>query len=191
MQNTYIWKVVPSNQPKVIRSCPKCGNHSEYESSGNFRVNANQNHIDVWLIYQCNKCKSTWNMEILSRINSGTIEKDLYIKFLRNDNELANLYAFDLATHRRNKSNLNYDHIAYDIIGDKILGSQQKEIVRIELLCDYPLDIRLDKILSKQFGISRELIKRMGIAGNIMGEGIKDIGKAKLKNGMKISFHFC
>ncbi|MDF2943958.1 MAG: hypothetical protein K0S01_2816 [Herbinix sp.] len=187
MQNTYIWRLIPSNQPVVIRSCPKCGNHSEYESTGNFRINANQNNIDVWLIYQCCKCKSTWNMEILSRIKSKSINKELYNKFLKNDQELARFYAFDLVTHSRNKSNLSYENITFEILADRFTLSHQQENIWIELICDYPLDIRLDKILSKQLGISRELIKKMGNNGQINGIGIRDITKVKVNNGMLIN----
>ena len=132
MQNTYIWRVIPSNQPVVIRNCPKCGSHCEYESTGNFRVNANQNNIDIWLIYQCNKCKSTWNMEILSRINSNSIDKELYIKYQKNDQELARNYAFDIVTHNRNKSKLCYENITYDVLGDNItLTNLQENISNI------------------------------------------------------------
>lgn len=189
MQNTYIWNIIPTTPPTVLRSCPRCKCSCEYESSGNFRVNANQNHIDVWLIYQCKKCNYTWNMEILSRVNPNTIEKELYQKLLRNDKELARRYAFDVAAHGRNKSVLCYDKISYDIIGNNIPISELKEAVRIKLVCDYPLDIRLDKIISKQLGISREQVKRLGSSGSISGDNIKDIGKAKVKNGMLLSIN--
>lgn len=189
MQNTYIWKVIPSSQPSVIRSCPKCGGHSEYESTGNFRVNANQSHIDVWLIYQCSKCKSTWNLELLSRVNSNTIKKELYLKYLGNDPELARYYAFDIATHSRNKSVLYYGNINYDIEGDRIALSELKESIRIEIICEYPLDLRLDKLLCRQLGLSREQVKKLSSTGKIDAEGIKDISKAKIKNGMLVNIY--
>jgi hypothetical protein len=186
MQSTYIWRVIPSNQPVVIRNCPKCGNHSTYESTGSFRVNANQSNIDVWLIYQCKKCKSTWNMEILSRINSNTIDKELYIKYQKNDQDLAKHYAFDIAAHHKNKSTLCYDNIAYEILGDRFSLTQLQENIEIQVVCDYPMDIRLDKILCKQLNASRETIKKLGNTGHITGKGIKDIAKVKMKNAMII-----
>jgi hypothetical protein len=63
------WKIIPDHPPKIMRNCPKCGGQCEFESSGNFRINANSKTIDVWLIYQCINCNTTWNMEIFSRIN--------------------------------------------------------------------------------------------------------------------------
>jgi hypothetical protein len=165
MQNTYTWKVIPSSRPTVIRSCPKCQNHAEYACSGNFRVNANQNNLDVWLIYQCSKCKSTWNMEILSRTNSKVIDRVQYQQFLQNDAELADRYAFDPATHSRNRTTLNYENVSYDIEGASIDYSELRTSCRIELISNYPLDLRMDKILSRQLGISRETIKTMGKSG--------------------------
>lgn len=184
MKNIYVWKVTPSETPSVIRSCPKCGNNSEYECSGNFRVNANQSRIDVWLIYQCKKCKSTWNMEILSRVNRKTIEKELYQKFLNNNLELAKQYAFDAATHRKNKSVPQYDNIHYEITGDELSLVGLSDEVLMRLSCDYPLDIRLDKIISQKLGISREHLKKMILSGRISSDQIQDIGRARLKDGM-------
>lgn len=120
-------------------------------------------------------------MEILSRVNSNTIEKDLYQKFLRNDPELAKQYAFDTVAHSKNKSTLDYSYLDYDILGTAISLSEIKENLFIEVTSDYPLDIRLDKILSYQLGISREQVKKLSNSGKLYAEGIKDISKAKLK----------
>jgi hypothetical protein len=186
MQNTYFWKVKPSAQPTVIKNCSKCGTRSEFESSGNFRINANQNHLDVWLIYQCKKCNTTWNMEILSRVHPGDIKEDLYLKFQRNDPELARRYSFDSVTHSRNRSVMNFEGISYEVEGEGISLQELKEDVTIEISCEYPLDIRLDKILSGQLGISREMFKKMVRTGHIFSEDLKDIAKAKIRDGIKI-----
>lgn len=188
MQKTKRWNVVPMTGPTVIRNCPKCGNNSEYVSSNNFRVNANQNYLDVWLIYQCNKCKSTWNMEILSRVNPKSIPKDLYSKFLSNDIELAMKYAFDVGIHGKNKVDLSYRNISYVIKGEELGLDELINSERVEISCDYPLDIRMDKILSSKLGVSREKIKKMCNTGYIIGDGIKNISKEKVKNGMLLQF---
>ena len=56
------WTIIPDTTPQVRRNCPKCGEKAHFINSEKFRVNANGSHIDIWLIYQCNQCKSTWNM---------------------------------------------------------------------------------------------------------------------------------
>lgn len=192
MERLYTWRIIPSSTPTVLRNCPKCGCRSEYISTSCFRVNANSSHIDVWLIYQCSKCKSTWNLEILSRVNPNQIGKELYGRFLSNDHELALQYAFDTVCHSRNKSILSYENIDYEILGcsESLLPAEfPKDSFRLELLCDYPLNIRLDKLLSRQLGISREQVKKLGASGRITCEGIKDIGKAKVKSGIILTIN--
>ena len=186
MNQIYRWRLVPAGLPTVLRYCTKCGNESEFACSGNFRVNANQNNIDIWLIYQCQSCNTTWNMEILSRISSGRIDKELYHKCINNDRELAARYAFDTVLHSKNKSTLFYDNMTYDILGDIPELSAVRGEITIEITSDYPVDIRLDRILGRQLGISRESIKRMTKNGSLYAEGIKDISKAKLKTGIML-----
>lgn len=185
MQNTYQWKVIPSGEPTVIKSCSKCGNHAVFESSGNFRVNANQNHIDVWLIYQCRKCKSTWNMEILSRVPNKSIKKELYMKLLKNDPELARKYAYDIIVHNRNKVNMNYDEVLCDIISTPAFAMGGNN--QIEICCDYPLDLRLDKLLSQKLGLSRERIKKLFQTGDIVSNNGQNLNKVRLNYGLSIS----
>ncbi|MGL5676257.1 MAG: GNAT family N-acetyltransferase [Cellulosilyticaceae bacterium] len=186
MQETIKWEVVPKDEPKVAKNCPKCGGHALFENSGKFRVNANQSKIDVWLIYQCRECKATWNMTLLTRVNPKEIEEELYKKFLANDRQLAKIYAFDRGTHMRNKSTLSYEGIAYDINGKEIVLEAIKEVISIQIQCKYPFDIRLDKILSQKLGISREQVKKLVKAGNISSGTEKHLMKAKLKNEIVI-----
>lgn len=189
MQCTYHWKVVPSGTPTIIKNCSKCGNHSIFESSGNFRVNANQSLLDVWLIYQCRKCKSIWNMELLSRVQAKSIDKEIYHRYLQNDSTLAAEYAFDIAIHNHNKVSLSYDEINYEIIGEPI--QHQKSSISIHLTSDYPLELRLDKLLSQHLCIPRTTLKRLHKDGRISISNSSDIKKVHLsKSGLLIQINF-
>ncbi len=64
----YEYIIIPDESYTIIRHCPNCGIKSSYINSTNFRVNANGNRIDVWLIYQCKKCKHTYNLSIIERM---------------------------------------------------------------------------------------------------------------------------
>ena len=186
MHNTYIWEITPTSWPVVIRNCSKCGNSAEYECSGNFRVNANQSTIDVWLIYQCKKCNNTWNMEILSRTNVKTIDKELYHKFLANNKELARFYAFDLSTLGSNKANVSYEHIDYSIKGVALEYGTLTSSCQIDILCSLPFELRLDRLLVKQLGLSRDKIRRLGDAGKITSSEGKNLKKIKLRDNLRV-----
>ena len=80
---------------KVFHRCGGCGKKQEFVNSGKFRVNANGNRVDVWLIYRCKKCKHSWNLTIHERIRSSKLKKDDYELFLENDYEFAMKHGSD------------------------------------------------------------------------------------------------
>ena len=82
---------------RIIHKCGRCGKKTPFVSTRRFRVNANKNKLDVWLIYQCKKCKHTLNIPIYERVPPQKIPRELYEKFLENDGELAVQYASDAA----------------------------------------------------------------------------------------------
>jgi hypothetical protein len=91
---------------KILRKCGKCGCKKNYINTKRFRVNANGNRVDIWLIYQCEKCKHTYNLPIYERIRPSAIEKDEYERFLANDEELAEIYGKDKSIFAKNKAEI-------------------------------------------------------------------------------------
>lgn len=89
---------------RVYRRCGKCGRKQEFVNSGKFRVNANGNRIDVWLIFRCKKCKHTWNMTIYERVKISGIDPEKYEQFLANDPDLASAYGNNIRFLRRNNA---------------------------------------------------------------------------------------
>ncbi len=86
---------------KVIHNCGQCGKKMTFISTRRFRVNANKNKLDVWLIYQCKKCRHTLNIPIYERAAPQKIPKELYESFLANDEALAIRYGSDTALFKR------------------------------------------------------------------------------------------
>jgi hypothetical protein len=82
---------------QIIHRCGRCGKKAIFVSTRRFRVNANKNKLDVWLIYQCKKCRHTLNIPIFERVPPQKIPRELYEKFLENNGELAARYASDAA----------------------------------------------------------------------------------------------
>ena len=73
-------------------------------NSGKFRVNANGNKVDVWLIYRCKKCKHSWNLVIYERTKPSRIKQDDYELFMDNDFDLAVKYGNDMEFLKRNNA---------------------------------------------------------------------------------------
>ena len=92
---------------RVYHRCGGCGKKQEFVNSGRFRVNANGNRIDIWLIYRCKKCKHSWNLTVYERVSPSKIPPGLYDLFLENDEELASRYGNDTAFLKRNHVEMN------------------------------------------------------------------------------------
>lgn len=185
--NKYQWELVPENLPIVKRSCPKCNEKTNYISSEKFRINANKNNIDIWLIYKCEKCKSTWNMTIYERIKPCNISKPEYDKFLSNDRELAREYAFNSSVYSKNKAEVILNNINYRIVQKKLEAYyiKENELV-IELVCKYPIELRVDKFLSDILAISRSKMKGMLKEGAVFINDDKNSSHIKVRDGMEI-----
>ena len=92
---------------KVYHRCGGCGKKQEFINSGKFRVNANGNRVDIWLIYRCKRCKHTWNLVVYERVRSSKISQTEYGQFMENDNELALKYGNDINFLKRNRAEFN------------------------------------------------------------------------------------
>ena len=207
----YQWELNPINLPIIRRNCPKCNEKSSYINTERFRVNANKSNIDVWLIYQCEKCKSTWNMTIYERIKPYGINKDEYEKFLSNDKELAREYAFNLSIYSKNKAEVILEDVNYELIqkeleayytcetptpkGIEARDSRKKQVFGsllnenefvIFIDCKYPIELRVDKLLSDKLGVSRSQIKSMHKKGLILIKDDKNSLNAKVRDKMEI-----
>jgi len=179
------WKVNPLDTPALLRNCNKCGGKQEYQSSGLFRVNAQGRNLDVWLIYRCTRCGSSWNMEVHARVKPQSIAAAEYDAYLRNDAHMARQCALDKALLRRNGVLPAFDALRFEVMG--VIPQSAAEIT---IECDFALDIRLSKILRQKLGLSGAEFRKLAEQGCITGENGTDLQKAKLYNGMRIYIPF-
>ena len=183
----YLWELVPTTIPAVRKKCPKCGEKTDYISTGKFRINANKNSIDVWLIYQCEKCKTSWNMDIYDRVKAGSLDNKEYKRFSENEEELAKEYGFDIGIHNKNKVELRIKDVEYDVKKVKLLEAvSEKDETIIKIRCKYPCETRIDRLLADNMNISRNSVKRMYEEGYIILENDKNLLKSKVEDGMVI-----
>lgn len=186
--------MIPLEAYQIIRNCPGCGTKKHYVNTGNFRINANGRRIDVWLIYQCEKCKSTYNLTILERVRPEDISPDSYRKFLSNDRELAIEYGCNRQILSKNRAEPDWEHISYEITGGEAGlkeeeypenhnyqehnaegKNSQKEGACLVIYNPYELKIRTDKILAEIFQVSRSKVKQLEkkgflVSGNASGD---------------------
>ena len=163
------YEIVLKDSFLIIRNCPKCGRKSHYINTKKFRVNANGNKLDIWLIYQCAECKHTLNLAIYERKKASSITKEEYQCFLDNDEQLAERYGKDMQLFRTNKADIDFDRLHYGVIKlhetKEISGFGEQIIITVKN--PNQIKIRSEKQIAMVLGLSRNQVKSLLEKGEI------------------------
>lgn len=180
---------MPQNTPTLIKQCSKCNKKSEFYCSEKFRVNANQSRVDIWLIYKCHKCDSTWNLAIKKGIKPRELPAALFNMFIANDKSLAWQYAFDRHFLRQNSCVVDYTNVEYTV---EVCESHD-ETVLAHIQSPFCFDLKLVKFLAKVLCTTVGQIKKLVENGTIYHPDI-DIIKHRIKadiRGLHIACDLC
>lgn len=161
------YKINPLESYPILRNCSLCGCKSVFINSNHFRINANGKRIDVWLIYQCKKCKHTYNMTIYERTKAETLLSGELENLMENNEDLAKLYGTDISFFARNKGDIDWDNVQYEITNitpvhittEKQILFQSGDLIQIDN--PFGIKIREDKIISEVLHISRNKVKQL------------------------------
>ena len=161
------YEIVPQESFFVIRNCPGCGVKTNYRNTKRFRVNANGNRLDVWLIYQCEKCKHTLNLTVYERQKATSIPKDEYQLFLNNDEEAAEKHGKNFQFFQKNRAEVAMDDINYEYVKLQESSSDPadeitcREQTLIHIRNPYELKIRPEKQIAKVLELSRSQVVKL------------------------------
>lgn len=177
-----IWDIQYSTPPTVLRYCKKCGKKSEFICSGEFRVNAQQKTLDIWLIYKCVQCNTTWNSTIYSRISPQRLGVTLLERFHSNDEILALQYAMDISLLQKNGAEIKIP--TYQVVGEDVSLAEE---VNIKIQSQYILPLKISSILRTKLGISQREFDLLLSNNQIQSNKEKDLRKGKLTSEIIIS----
>ncbi|MBD5507650.1 MAG: DUF1062 domain-containing protein [Lachnospiraceae bacterium] len=157
------YEIVLKDSFLVIHGCPKCDRKTHFKNTKKFRVNANGNKLDIWLIYQCEKCKHTLNLTIYERQKVSSIPKEEYQGFLDNNEQLAEMYGRNMQLFRKNKADINFDSLDYDFVKlhETLETNESGEQLLITINNPYQLKIRPEKQIAEVLGLSRSQVKNL------------------------------
>ncbi|MDU1891786.1 MAG: DUF1062 domain-containing protein [Dysgonomonas sp.] len=186
----YSWEIVSENTPLLKKKCSKCKSNSHFYCSNKFRLNSQKRYIDVWLIYRCVECDETYNLTILSRTKPELIDKDLYHRFMMNDEATVWQYAFDSDIIARNNIEADYSDIRYEIVREDIslekMDQMEEDRFVFTINMKYNLNLKLTSVIRECFEISLNQLDKMLQAGVISIFPVGAIKKYKVKNDVKI-----
>lgn len=153
-----VFIIKPKESYRLLKNCQGCGCKSSFVNTGSYRVNANGNRVDIWLIYQCEKCKHTYNLTIHERIRPSELSSEEYDRYFSNDKELAMEHGMDKNILARNKVEIDWDNLSYELYP---LSETARKSDCILIQNPYHVKIRMDKVLSEILEVNRNKIKAL------------------------------
>lgn len=156
------YEIIPTETYKIIRNCSGCGGKSIYQCTDKIRMNANGKKIDVWLIYQCGKCKHTYNLPVYSRINRDAFDKAEYEALQRSDQKIVMQYGLDRELFQKNGSKI---HTEPSYVLKYIATESEDNSIRFRN--PYRIRIRHDKLIAECLGVSRSEARGMLDTGRL------------------------
>jgi len=159
------YTIIPEESFKILRNCSGCGCKTVFHNTNCFRINANGNKVDIWLIYQCTKCKHSKNLTVYERRKPESILKQEYEEYLSNNCELAFDYGTNSQFFAQNKVEVDWSNIKYIINRQENMMDENDHFIhKGDLLVVsniYGLKIRTDKIISTILNITRSRVKEL------------------------------
>lgn len=179
------WTIKPKELPSILKNCSKCKEKKEFKNSGKFRVNANGSQLDIWLIFRCESCDTTYNLTVLERIEAGRVDKEEYKGFLSNSVQLAEKYGNDRKLFGQNKAKMVQNRTDYEVIIRNATVTTSKEgTTEVEISIPAGFDLRVDALLVRQFSISRSTAKKWCETGCVLNHGSLLSYKSKVRDLM-------
>jgi hypothetical protein len=158
-----LWVVRELGLPAIVKACVSCRS-ARHRPTGKFRVNANGKLLDVWLLICCELCDRTSKIPVHERIHVQALDRERLLKFETNDPAMVRQLAMDSALHQLDWSGtweLETDMPFYEI--DSADAASLQVLIRFEL----PAPIRVEKLLTAGFGLSRSVVRGMVGSGRI------------------------
>jgi len=152
------WSIRPLELPRPWRYCASCGVARAFVCSERFRVNAQKKLLDVWLDYRCECCEDVWKLPLFARRPVGELAPALD-DFARHDPATVWMYAFDIARLRPHVIRVDSD-VRVQIARTPLAAQTEASgHICIDFVVPFACDIRLDRLVAVELGISRSTLQ--------------------------------
>lgn len=163
-----LWVVRELGLPALVKACVTCAS-TRHRPTGKFRVNASGKLLDVWLLIGCERCGRTSKVPVHERVHVRALAHDRLLGFEENDPALVRRLVVDTAFAARSGHRLDW-HGTWELDTDLPFYELEREdaaplevVVRFEL----PVPVRVEKLLTSGFGLSRAVVRSMVDAGRL------------------------
>jgi hypothetical protein len=163
-----LWVIRELGLPAIVKACVSC-RFTRHHPTGKFRVNANGKLLDIWMLIHCELCGRTSKIPIHERIYVRELERERLLMFQNNDPAMVRDLVMDGALAGRAAYQLDWSG-TWELETDVPFYEPEREdpaplevVIRFEL----PAPIRVGKLLTAGFGLSRSAVRGMVDSGRI------------------------
>jgi hypothetical protein len=174
------WRIRPLELPRPWRYCASCATARAFVCSERFRVNAQKKSLDVWLNYRCASCEDVWKFPLFERRSVSELGAAQLDRFARHDRAAVWKYAFDIARLRPHVIRIDTDVRVAVERTPLACAAEVSGHVCIHFEVPFPCDIRLDRLLASELGISRSALER-----RVLPEQ-RDALRKRVRDGMRV-----
>ncbi|MBO4207415.1 DUF1062 domain-containing protein [Micromonospora echinofusca] len=152
------WVVRRTRLPLLSLRCVDCRSASATTGDGRFRVNANGNLLDVWLLVRCVSCDRTSKLTVRERAPVGSVEPAELDGYHANDPELVASRLLDPLLARRHRFTLDWRGAwQLDTASE---GHGPVWPARVRVAFEDPVPVRPERLIAHGLGLSRSEVLR-------------------------------
>lgn len=163
-----LWVVGELGLPTIVKTCVSCRS-ARHHPTGKIRVNASGKLLDVWMLICCEQCDRTSKIPVHERVHVNSLDHERLLMFERNDPAVVRQLVMDTALAGKVGYRLDWagtwelgtDLPFYELEHED--AAPLEVVVRFEL----PAPIRVEKLLTAGFGLSRSTVRGMVDSGRI------------------------
>lgn len=165
---TALWVIRELGLPAIVKGCVACA-ATRHRPTGKFRVNANGKLLDVWMLICCVQCGRTSKIPVYERTRAQSLQGERLAMFENNDPAMVRDLAMDATLASKAAYQLDWSGTWELDTGARCREPERPGLAPLTILIRFelPAPIRVEKLLTTGFGLSRSAIRSMVDSGRI------------------------
>jgi len=165
---TALWVVRELGLPAIVKACVSCRS-ARHHPTGKFRVNADGKLHDVWMLICCELCGRTSKIPVHERIHVQALDSGRLLMFQDNDPAMVRDLAMNGALAGKAAYQLDWSGTWELETGMPSCepGREDPAPLKVIIRFELPAPIRVEKLLTAGFGLSRPAVRGMADSGRI------------------------
>jgi hypothetical protein len=154
--------------PAIVKACVSCRS-TRHDPTGKFRVNANGKLLDIWMLICCQRCGRTSKIPVHERIHVQALEHERLVMFENNDPAMVRHLAMNAALAGKAAYRLDWTGTWELDTGLAFYELEREDPTPLEVVIRFelPAPIRVEKLLTTGFHLSRSAVRAMVDSGRI------------------------